>query len=264
MCEHINCFYEGDNTIFWVGSDGGGLIELNYKTGQRKEYLPDESNPQSISSEYVNGIIPDEKKGLWLATRYGLNHFDFKSGRFNLFSEENGLCNNTIYTIEKDKDGKLWLGTANGLSCFDPHTNEFTNYSKNNGLVNSEYNRNGTIAMANGWILMGGTEGIDVIIPDSIQYRKTIEKRSLPLVITSFKSPDSSFYSVSHPIKLTHQQNNVVISFAALDFTQPYNNKYLWKREPLEKKWTYVLGKHEVNYAGLPPGNYTFKIKAAG
>jgi signal transduction histidine kinase len=111
---------------------------------------------------------------------------------------------------------------------------------------------------------MGGTEGVDVIMPDSIQYRKMIERKFPPLVITSFRSPDSSFYPVSHPVQLTHQQNNVVITFAALDFTQPYNNKYLWKLEPIDKKWTYVLGKHEVNYAGLRPGKYTFKIKAAG
>src|SRR6185295_5600570 len=129
----------------------------------------------------------------------------------------------------------LWLGTSNGLSCFDPHTNEFTNYSKNNGLVNSEYNRNGTIALANGWIIMGGTEGIDVIMPDSIKYRRVIEKKPTPLLITYFKSPDSTFYSFANPIRLTHHQNNVVISFAALDFTQPYNNKYLWKLEPIIK-----------------------------
>src|SRR5205085_1135314 len=221
-------------------------------------------NRQSLSSEFVNGVIPDGKKGLWLATRFGLNYFDFQTGRFKLFSEQNGLCNNSIYTIEKDKDNKLWLGTANGMSCFDPHTNEFTNYSRNNGLVNSEYNRNGTIALGNGWILMGGTEGIDVIIPDSIKYRRIQDKQLPPTVITLFKSPDSSFYSFADPIRLTHQQNNVMISFAALDFTQPYNNKYLWKLEPIEKKWTYALGKHEVNYAGLPPGNYTFRVKAAG
>jgi signal transduction histidine kinase/ligand-binding sensor domain-containing protein len=262
--DHINCFYEGDSTTFWVGTDGSGLLELNYKTGRLKKILPDELNPQSISSSYVNGIIPYQKKGLWLATRYGLNYFDFQSRQFKLFSEKNGLCNNTIYTMEKDADGKLWLGTSNGLSCYDPHTNEFTNYSKNNGLVNSEYNRNGTIALANGWILMGGTEGIDVIIPDSIKYRRGIEKKQTPLLITSFKSPDSTFYSFADPIRLTHRQNNIAISFAALDFTQPYNNKYLWKLDPVDKKWEYAIGKHEVNYAGLLPGNYTFKIKAAG
>ena len=201
---------------------------------------------------------------MWLATRYGLNYFDLKTRQFKLFSEEDGLCSNTIYTMAKDKDDKLWLGTSNGLSCYDPHTNEFTNYSKNNGLVNPEYNRNGTVVLKNGWILMGGTGGIDVIIPDSIKYRREIEKKSPPLLISSFKSADSSFHSFNDLIQLTHQQNTIEISFAALDFTQPNNNKYLWKLEPLDKKWVYGLGKHEVNYAGLPPGTYTFKIKAAG
>jgi signal transduction histidine kinase/sugar lactone lactonase YvrE len=261
---HINCFYEGDDKIFWVGTDGGGLLKLNYSTGTLKNFLPSEPNLRCISSEYVNGIIPDEKKGLWLATRYGLNYFDFHTGQFKLFSEEDGLCNNIIYTIEKDKDGKLWLGTSHGLSCYDPHTNDFTNYSKNNGLVNAEYNRNGTISLSNGWILMGGTEGIDVIMPDSIKYRRETERTPLPLLVTSLQSTDTLIYSFSEPITLNHRQNNVAISFAALDFTQPRNNKYLWKLEPVEKNWTYGLGKHEVNYAGLAPGEYTFKIKAAG
>jgi signal transduction histidine kinase/ligand-binding sensor domain-containing protein len=261
---HINCFYEGDDNIFWIGSEGIGLLRLNYKTGTRKAFLPDETNPNSISSQYVEGIIPSEKTGLWLATRYGLNYFDFHTGQFKLFTEQDGLCNNTIYTIEKDKQGKLWLGTSHGLSCYDPRTNEFINYSKNNGLVNSEYNRNGTIALSNGWILMGGTEGIDVIMPDSIKLRRDTEKKPTPLVVTSFKSPDSLFFSFTEPIRLSHQQNSVTISFAALDFTQPRNNKYRWKLEPVDKQWTYGHGKHEVNYAGLQPGSYFFKIKATG
>ena len=261
---HINCFYEGDDDSFWIGTEGTGLVQLNYNTGLLKKYLPDEANSHSISSQYVEGVVPDEKKGLWLATRFGLNYLDFHSGQFKLFSEEDGLCNNTIYTIEKDKEGKLWLGTSHGLSCYDPRTNDFTNYSKNNGLVNSEYNRNGTISLSNGWIVMGGTEGIDVIMPDSITYRRASEKKTTPLAITSFKSSDSLFYSFTDPIRLSHRQNNLSISFAALDFTQPANNKYLWILEPVEKEWTYARGKREVTYAGLPPGNYTFKIKAAG
>lgn len=264
ITDHINCFYEGRENIFWTGTDGSGLVKLNYKTGELKKFVPDESNRQSISSKFVNVIIPDGRKGLWLATRYGLNYFDFRTQQFNLLSEENGLCNNTIYTMEKDKEGKLWLGTSNGLSCYDPHIKEFTNYSKSNGLVNSEYNRNGNIMLSNGWILMGGTEGIDVIMPDSIRRRNEKEKKFPPVHITHFKSADSSFFSFAEPIRLTHHQNNITISFAALDLTQPFNNKYLWKLEPIDEKWTYGLGKHEVNYAGLPPGDYTFKLKAAG
>jgi len=262
--DHINCFYEDDEHTFWVGTDGNGLIQLNYKTGRIKKFIPNESDQKSISSDYVNNIIPADSKGLWLATRYGLNYFDLQTQQFKLYSEEDGLGSNTIYAMEKDKDGKLWLGTSNGLSSYDPHTNEFTNYSKNNGLINPEYNRNGTVRLNNGWIVMGGTEGIDVIIPDSIKYIKETEKRSPPLLITGFRSQDSSYTSFADPIRLRHQQNNIEISFAALDLTQPYNNKYAWKLEPIDRKWIYGLGKHEVNYAGLPPGSYTFKIKGTG
>jgi len=262
--DHINCFYEGSDHTFWIGSDGSGLLELNYQSGKLRKLLPDESNRQSISSKFVNVVIPNGNKGLWLATRYGLNYFDLQTRQFKLYSEEDGLCNNTIYTMEKDREGKLWLGTSNGLSCYDPHTSEFTNYSKNNGLVNSEYNRNGSVLLSNGWILMGGTEGIDVILPDSIKQRNQIEKKFPSLQITVFKTPDSSFFSFADPIQLRHDQNNITIAFAALDFTQPFHNKYLWKLEPVDKKWTYGLGKHEVNYAGLRPGKYRFLVKAAG
>jgi signal transduction histidine kinase/ligand-binding sensor domain-containing protein len=262
--DHINCFYEGDDHTFWIGSDGSGLLELNYQTGRLKKFLPDESSRQSISSKFVNVVIPDGNNSLWLATRYGLNHFDLRTRQFKLYSEENGLCNNTIYAMEKDRDGNLWLGTSHGLSCYKPVTNEFTNYSRNNGLVNSEYNRNGHLTLSNGWILMGGTEGIDVIIPDSIKRRNEIEKKFPPLQITVLKSPDSSFFSFADPIRLNYDQNSITISFAALDFTQPSNNKYLWKLEPVDKKWVYGLGKHDVNYASLPPGAYVFKVKATG
>src|SRR5205085_10833537 len=40
--DHINCFYAGDKTTFWIGTDGGGLIQLNYTTGSLKNYLPRE------------------------------------------------------------------------------------------------------------------------------------------------------------------------------------------------------------------------------
>ena len=62
LVDHVNCFYEGDNNTFWIGTDGRGLVELDYNTGQLKTFLPHESDPRSISSQYVNGIVPDEQK----------------------------------------------------------------------------------------------------------------------------------------------------------------------------------------------------------
>ena len=93
LVDHVNCFYEGDSNTFWIGTDGRGLVELDYSTGQVKSYLPHEPDPGSISSQYVNGIVPDHKKGLWLATRYGLNYFDFhRSVQIKFFRSKMGYA----------------------------------------------------------------------------------------------------------------------------------------------------------------------------
>ena len=35
------------------------------------------------------------------------------------------LCNDWIYSFDKDRRGRLWMGTASGVSCFDPASGSF-------------------------------------------------------------------------------------------------------------------------------------------
>lgn len=57
-----------------------------------------------------------------------------KAQRYNLktFTIKEGLSNNYIYSIEKDKKGFLWIGTSNGLNRFDGnYFTKFQNIPKN-------------------------------------------------------------------------------------------------------------------------------------
>jgi hypothetical protein len=49
-----------------------------------------------------------------------------------LFSEDDGLANNSVKSITKDQDGMLWLGTENGISKYDGQ--KFLNIRKSDGL----------------------------------------------------------------------------------------------------------------------------------
>lgn len=46
-----------------------------------------------------------------------------------LYTTSNGLCNNNVQAITKDKNGYLWVATTNGISRFDGHF--FTNFFHN-------------------------------------------------------------------------------------------------------------------------------------
>ncbi|WP_436413146.1 triple tyrosine motif-containing protein, partial [Petrimonas sp.] len=53
------------------------------------------------------------------------------------------------------------------------------------------------------------------------------------------------------------------MGFAALSYVYPNGNMYAYKLEGRDNDWIYVNQAHQVNYADLSPGNYTFKVKGA-
>ena len=213
----------------------------------------------SISGNNINAIVKDaDAKTLWLGTEYGLNSFDISSHKATFFTTENGLCNNTIYAMASDDSGYLWLGTGNGLSRFNMQTHSFTNYDKKDGLINNEYNRNAAVKTKSGELIFGGTEGVDIINPASLTYNAQPAK----VEISSFQVFNKN-QPFNNPVKLSYTDNNITIGFAAMDFTNPGRNKYAYKLEPADKNWTYKEGAKTVTYSALPPGNYSFKVKAA-
>ena len=58
--------------------------------------------------------------------------------RFEYYSSENGLSQNTVYSILCDKNGFLWLGTMNGLNRYDGETFKvYKGLTENGQLQNS-------------------------------------------------------------------------------------------------------------------------------
>ena len=64
-------------------------------------------------------------------------------------------------------------------------------------------------------------------------------------------------------IRLNYDQDFFSFAFAALDFTNPLKNQYVYKLEGLDRDWVQAGNKHEANYTHVPPGNYVFRVKGA-
>jgi len=143
----VTAMHQDRRGKFWVGTGGDGLIWLDPESNQTEIFQSNPENPSTISSDFVNAIVEDEKTYiLWVGTRSGLNRFDPNTGRFTRFqrqeageedpmSEENGpidiieknsayqsLSNNTINSLLFDSTGNLWVGTANGLNRYHAGT----------------------------------------------------------------------------------------------------------------------------------------------
>ena len=49
--------------------------------------------------------------------------------RFLVYDVKNGLSQNSVHAITRDKDGLVWIGTQDGLNSFDG--SQFTSYKHN-------------------------------------------------------------------------------------------------------------------------------------
>lgn len=63
-------------------------------------------------------------------------------------------------------------------------------------------------------------------------------------------------------LSLSHKENTVTFSFAALDMSFPENVKYAYILEGFDKEWNYVGKQRTATYTNLPKGKYVFRVKS--
>ncbi|HTW37828.1 MAG TPA: two-component regulator propeller domain-containing protein [Steroidobacteraceae bacterium] len=107
----------------WVGTDGGGLARLvGSPAAPQSIRFRVFSREQGLSSDVINGVLPDASGHLWLSGDSGLMRFDPQSGVVKTFHREDGLQGEefTALAAYRLRDGRLCFGGAGGFNIFDP------------------------------------------------------------------------------------------------------------------------------------------------
>jgi len=125
-----------DNKVYTLRNDGSRLLIGTrwgfsiYEDGNFYNY--DETE---LPYRKIRAILnPDDTETVWLGT-YGEGLIRFNDDTFHQLTEEDGLANNTILSLEEGDDGTIWIATHGGLSRLQ--NKSFTNYSIADGLPNN-------------------------------------------------------------------------------------------------------------------------------
>ncbi|MEM9917487.1 MAG: hybrid sensor histidine kinase/response regulator transcription factor, partial [Bacteroidota bacterium] len=123
----------------------------------------------------------------------------------------------------------------------------------------------GLSACQDGFIYIGQKNGYYRFSPDSLS--KNQEPPALAFTYFNiFEKPTKFEQNLNFlsTIELDYQQNFFTIGFAALNFTQAEKNSYAYKLEGYDADWIYPMdNRNFATYTKVPPGDYTFKVKAA-
>ncbi|UOE47247.1 response regulator [Mucilaginibacter sp. SMC90] len=262
----IHALLEDHQHNLWVGTDNG-LFELD----PERQTIRGFTTADGLSANYVNCIHEDGDKRLWVGMYYaGLASFNAPAGRFECYTEKNGLVNNNVLGILDDEHDNLWISTGNGLSRFNIKSTAFKNYSRRDGLGGNTFNINSCYKTAAGEMLFGGLYGITSFFPSQIIDNNIPP----PVMITELKLNDQPVginqadkilkqdISLTKSLIFSHSQNVFTINFAALNYIKPEKNKYAYKLNGFDKEWVYT-DIPTVNYTNLPSGSYTFYAKGS-
>ena len=166
----ISSIYEDKEKFIWIGTNGNGLYKYNPFTGKFTHYLSKDSDPTTISYNYINVIFQDNNNDIWIGTKNGLNKYNAKNNNFiriyNNVEKPLSIINNEILSIYQDKSGLIWVGTNGGVSRFYKPANKFYNYKNDNhanafSLSNNRINSVFIDNKENIWI--GTLDGLDKI-----------------------------------------------------------------------------------------------------
>ncbi len=272
--QYIQCLYEDRSGNLWIGTVWGlyqlsheNLIKKNYEFGY---YLHDSKDSTTLSDNHVFSVIEDSRGLIWIATLSGLNCFYPDLNIFQSYTIRDGLSSNWILSLIEDECGNLWMGTHQGISKFDPATKSFVNFDIHDGLLSSEFTK-GVLRSRTGKLYFGGKTGFTLFHPDSIKHSDYVP----PVVLTDFQVFNRSVpltpirqgegsYTGTGLIELSYKQNMFSFEFAALDYTAPEKNQYLYKLEGFDRDWRVTdANRRFATYTNLPGGEYIFKVKGS-
>ena len=191
----------------------------------------------------------------------GLVLFDPATESQTIFDITRGLPHNTVASVVEAPDGTLWIGTNDGLARLDPRTNEVHTFSRAVGTAGDRYYANaGYSDGRSGRLYFGGPRGITVVDPSLVR----LSSQPPPVVLSALAinaSPRSPRLARAG-LDLAPDENFFTFTFAALDFTDPSQNRYQYRLEPLDEEWVDAGANNVANYTSVPSGDYVFHVKA--
>jgi len=272
------CLLKMKNGEIWTGTDFNGInkIQYNPQTGALS-LIPVVSykslKEQDIDLTYYNRIYEDSKGKLWIVCKSGLYSVDLKTGSISThrLSEKSDFPE--AWSVIEDDKRNLWIGTHIGLCRFNMETGQVRFFGKEDGIPILSHGWNSVYKESGGRLYFGGVGGFYSFHPESLKTNKYIPS----IIITDLKIFNRSVkvdtthntvltknISYTTSIELKHNQNDFSFEFAALDYSQPLKNKYLFKLEGYQNDWIETDANNRIaNYTNLDPGSYTFRVKGS-
>lgn len=248
-----------------------GIYFYNLNAEKWSEISPEELHLPSGTPIEVTALLKDSQQNIWIATA--------KNGLFILNQNlrlvqalpELADPDEKILSIAESPAGQYWFTTNRKLYRYQPGKNTCDCFDAFNGMPSQEFSTNSALVTRNGQLYLPGNKGITIL--NTSQF--PVNPEAPPVWLTTLRvnnrqvTPQSGQSLLPQPLGYTsaltlrHNETNIAIGYTAINYINPLSNRYAYYLEGIDHDWIQAKGNREAVYSNLPPGTYTFHIKAS-
>lgn len=265
----ISSSLAGKKGRLWLGHFSG-LSCFDTKRGKFRKIDQDAFKKMSI---YAISETNDGR--LLLGTSNGLIIYDPDNDRIlRRLTNADGLADNDVRTIQIDNLGTVWIGTMLGMTRYNPESGMITSIHGGYGLSETAFHYS-MFDKRRDEMCFVGNRGLTFFKPSLV---KTV-KMDKPVFITGIflngnklteketidgeksLTPDPS--TGYREVRLSHNDNNLLIKVSTMDFRDPENVAFEWRMDG-DKVWnTKTPGNSQIVIPKLSYGRHKVFIRAS-
>ncbi len=197
----------------------------------------------------------------------GIFIYSFASHSMERIDVERGLGSDAIFLLYCEGDN-IWAGSEKGIDkiSYNRAKKEVVmvdHFTDANGLLGRETNLNAVYRM-NGRLLFGLVKGLYEYKP--LRNNAGNGRLHLKSLSLFYKPLDNSKLSqraaANNGYSFNHDQNHLTFAFNEVNKRNPENHFYTYRLVNFDQIWSKPSRAKVVTYGNLPPGAYTFQLRA--
>jgi diguanylate cyclase (GGDEF)-like protein len=262
--EFMTFIFEDSKGSLWFGGYGG---LSKFENGTFTNYTTNEG----LVGNYVRTIYEDSDGAFWIGT-YDEGMSRFKDGKFVNYRESDGLYNSGVFAIEEDAAGFFWISSNRGIYRVNRRDlNAFADgviskinsvgYGKEDGMLSTECNggrQPASLRTKDGKFWFPTQDGVAVIDPLAEQSNPLPPSVVIETLVAEREAVEFRDGAVIEPGK-----KDLEIRYTGISLIKSEQIRFKYKLDGHDADWIDAGTRRTAYYSYLPPGNYTFYVKAA-
>lgn len=226
-----------------------------------------------LGTAHISSILETSKQHIFITT-VGLGVFLFDPDKKQFLHYHRGekqLLSDFCYTMTETQNGHLIISSDKGLFFLEPRTGELiSSASIKKDLPFSALNNGcGIYRCKDNEIFVGSADGMISFQENDFIWNDTNYQLYFSTLFINHKEIKpcdqidilSVIPAYTEALTLSHDQNNLIISFASSNYLKSNNaSLYEYKFEGFDTDWVPTHNTH-ISYTNLSPGKYTLHVR---